>query len=462
MLIPEIHEMVAALSATIDSYETNSVIVVIAITVVAWVLLFIFLLSGEKSKTRWKSAATGRRAVLQWSWFWTAGAVCSLVGWWGFFAWRLSSGHILVPTAPTEPIGTVFGYGLLVAAVLFFVGWVPKALSRGSDNADDTQAAEEIVSAEEDSLQQPLYPGLSFDSTHQPTQRTSLAPPMQVAPAAAETPAEPEQRAPRRSRLVFAMGVAVLAVGIFGAVTFFIAPSSSVTNERFAFEDLAGTFAGLFSRDVDVIRDDALDFQTNGKDIRDGDFAADVDRWRPLAEQGNAVAQYKLGVMHANGRGAPRDFITAYKWLNIAGAQGNENAIKGRDAVARRMTPAEVEMGQKLARDEISLGGGETFTGDVPARLKEMTTRDLNREGQKLLNARGYNVGFADGIAGPRTRASVHEFERQSGLPLTGKITPELVTRIANDSRESRRPAVNRRLTVVSPPLSRQIGRAHV
>lgn len=461
MLIPEIHEMVAALSATIASYETNSVIAVLAITVVAWILLFIFLLSGEKSKKRWKSAATGRRAVFQWSWFWTAGAICSLVGWWGFFAWRLSSGLILVPTAPTEPIGVVFGYGLLLAAAMFFVGWVPKALLRGSDNADDTPAVEEIVSAEEDSLQQPLYPGLSFDSAHQPTPRTSLASPLQVAPAEAETPAkaetpaEPEPQAPRRSRLVFAMGVAVLAVGIFGVVTYLITPSKLATNERFAFEDLAGTFAGIFSRDGDVIRDDALDFQTNGKDIRDGDFAADVDRWRPLAEQGNAVAQYKLGVMHANGRGAPRDFITAYKWLNIAGAQGNENAIKGRDAVARRMTPAEVEMGQKRAREELSLGGGEIFTGEVPARLKQMTARNLNLEGQRLLNARGYNVGFADGIEGPRTRAAVREFERQGGLPLTGKITPELVTRLANGNRESRRPAVNRRLAAVSPPLSR-------
>jgi len=279
-----------------------------------------------------------------------------------------------------------------------------------------------------------------------------MEPPVREAPVEADAPAEPEERAPRRNRLVFAVGVAVLAVGIFGAVSFLIRPSSPAAYDRFALEDLTGRFAALFDGNGDVIRDDALDFQTNAKDIRAGDFAADVDRWLPLAEQGNATAQYKLGVMHANGRGAPRDYITAYKWLNIAGSQGNENAIKGRDAVARRMTPAEVETAQKLAREELSLGGGETFTGEVPARLKEMTARELNREGQKLLNARGYNVGFADGLAGPRTRAAVREFERQGGLPPTGKITPELVIRLTKGSRENRRPTVNRRLAAISPP----------
>lgn len=435
MIIPEFHEMVAVLSATIGSYGSNSVVAVLVITVVAWILLFIFFTSGEKNKPRWKSAAAGRRAVLQWSWFWTSGAICGLIGWWGFFAWRLSSGLILVPTAPTEPIGLIFGYGLLVAAVMFFVGWVPKALAPGKDKVDDTQAADEDPSAEEGSLYQPLYPGLSFDSTHQPTQRTTLEPATQEAPAEAEASAEPEQPAPRRSRLAFALGVAILAVGIFGAVTFFGEPSTPASGERFALADITGTFAGLFSRDGDVIRDDALNFQTNGKEVRDGDFEADAGRWRPLAEQGNAVAQYKLGVMHANGRGVPRDFISAYKWLNIAGAQGNENAVRGRDAVARRMTPAEIETAQKLAREELSLGGGETFTGDVPARLKKMTARDLNREGQRLLNASGFNVGFADGIAGPRTRAAVREYERQNDLPLTGKITPEIVSRLTNGGR---------------------------
>lgn len=446
--------MVAVLSATIGSYGTDSLIAVLAIAAAAWILLFVFYTSTGFKNTRWKSGATGRRAIFIWSWFWTAGAVSSLFALWGFLAWRLSNGLILVPSAPTEPIGIVFGYGLLVAAIVFFVGWVPRVLLPGSDKAEKTQADAAQPSTEQDALHQPLYPELSFDTSHQPTQRTALEPAAQELPATEETAAEPQQDEPRRNRLVFAVGVAVLAVGIFGAISFYAAPSGPGTGERFALEGLAGAFAGIFSRDGDVIRDDALDFQTTGKDVRAGDFAVDVDRWRSLAEQGDAAAQYKLGVMHANGRGAPRDYITAYKWLNIAGAQGTEKAIKGRDAVARKMTPAEVEIAQRLAREALSLGGGEIFTGEVPARLNEMTAQDLNREGQRLLNARGFDVGFADGIAGPRTRAAVREFERQSGLPLTGKITPEIVIRLANGGGENRSPAVNRQLAAFTPPPS--------
>jgi len=35
------------------------------------------------------------------------------------------------------------------------------------------------------------------------------------------------------------------------------------------------------------------------------DYAAALKYWRPLAEQGNAFAQYNLGNMYAEGRGVP-------------------------------------------------------------------------------------------------------------------------------------------------------------
>ena len=36
------------------------------------------------------------------------------------------------------------------------------------------------------------------------------------------------------------------------------------------------------------------------------------------AEQGNAVAQFKMGVMYANGRGVARDDIQAVEWYRKA------------------------------------------------------------------------------------------------------------------------------------------------
>jgi len=64
---------------------------------------------------------------------------------------------------------------------------------------------------------------------------------------------------------------------------------------------------------------------------------------RPLAEQGDANAQYKLSVFYDNGLGVPQDKIRAYMWLNLSAAQGREGAAAFRDLIARRITPAQKE-----------------------------------------------------------------------------------------------------------------------
>ena len=44
---------------------------------------------------------------------------------------------------------------------------------------------------------------------------------------------------------------------------------------------------------------------------RSGDFATALRQWKPLAEQGNAAAQYNLGQMYRDGQGVPQDYKTA-------------------------------------------------------------------------------------------------------------------------------------------------------
>ncbi len=429
MTITEIWGMVAVLFATISSFETNSVIAASAITVAFWVLLFAFVLTAGAAKPRWRTGGTGQRLVLVWSWFWMASAVSILVGWWGFFAWRLSSGLMLVPTAPSEPVGVVFGYGALVAASLLVVGWIPRVFAPRGDAAGKKPTAEPVPSPAdlEETPYEPLYPNLSFENPYRPDTRTYVEQPAEATPDEEET----EPTKPRRRRLAVAAAIAVLAVGVVGALAVFVAPSAPAAFEQLAAADIAARLGELLDDpSADVIRDDALEFQTTVGDVREGDFAADIDRWRPLAEQGNANAQYKLGVMYANGRGTQRDFIEAYKWLNIAGARGDARAIAGREAVARRMTPAELEAAQKLAREAFAASGSQSGAGGVPARIREMRPRDLVREAQSLLHAHGLDVGLADGIPGARTRAAVSQFERREGLPVTGEVTPELVARL--------------------------------
>ena len=57
-----------------------------------------------------------------------------------------------------------------------------------------------------------------------------------------------------------------------------------------------------------------------------GDYAIALRDWTPLAEQGNAAAQYNLGQMYGNGRGVPQDDKTAVKWYTLAAEQGHAYA----------------------------------------------------------------------------------------------------------------------------------------
>ena len=53
-----------------------------------------------------------------------------------------------------------------------------------------------------------------------------------------------------------------------------------------------------------------------------GDYATALKEFRPLAEQGHAVAQFKLGVMYDHGYGVPENDTEAVKWLRKAAVQG--------------------------------------------------------------------------------------------------------------------------------------------
>jgi hypothetical protein len=56
------------------------------------------------------------------------------------------------------------------------------------------------------------------------------------------------------------------------------------------------------------------------------DYAGAVAIWRPLADQGNADAQFNLGQAYRLGRGVPTNLATAKAWLEKAANQGHVDA----------------------------------------------------------------------------------------------------------------------------------------
>jgi TPR repeat protein len=82
-------------------------------------------------------------------------------------------------------------------------------------------------------------------------------------------------------------------------------------------------------------------------------YDAAADLYAQAAAQGNPFAQAMLGLMYDKGHGLSRDVILAYKWLDLAAAhtRGKERDAyaRFRNAVASKMSPDEIAVGQRLA-----------------------------------------------------------------------------------------------------------------
>ncbi|CAK0781996.1 conserved hypothetical protein [Gammaproteobacteria bacterium] len=120
--------------------------------------------------------------------------------------------------------------------------------------------------------------------------------------------------------------------------------------------------------------------------FQQGDYAGAFRVWSPLADQGNAIAQYNLGVMYYEGQGVPRDYgsavkwflraanqgnsdaqrslgvlyyegngvpqddVRAYMWFDLSAINGNQEGLDNRNMIAKRMTFAQISEAQRLTR----------------------------------------------------------------------------------------------------------------
>ena len=98
-----------------------------------------------------------------------------------------------------------------------------------------------------------------------------------------------------------------------------------------------------------------------------GDFAAALREWRPLAEQGDALAQLYLSVMYANGDGVPQNDAEATKWYRKATEQGDAGAqyLLGRmyeDGDGVRQDDAEAVKWYRKAAEQ-GIAGAQFYLG---------------------------------------------------------------------------------------------------
>ena len=96
-----------------------------------------------------------------------------------------------------------------------------------------------------------------------------------------------------------------------------------------------------------------------------GDYATALKLMRPLADQGNAHAQYNLGRMYANGWGVPQDYAEAVKWYRLAAEQGDapaQNSLGGMYDIGRGV-PRDYAQALKWFRKAADQGYASAQTG---------------------------------------------------------------------------------------------------
>jgi hypothetical protein len=81
------------------------------------------------------------------------------------------------------------------------------------------------------------------------------------------------------------------------------------------------------------------------------DFGKAASWYGRAASAGDLWSFAKLGALYATGQGVPQNDVTAYQWFDVAAAQGDPQAAEQRDALAQKMTPAQIAAAQKQSSE---------------------------------------------------------------------------------------------------------------
>ena len=144
---------------------------------------------------------------------------------------------------------------------------------------------------------------------------------------------------------------------------------------------------------------------------RRGRTSAQAVQWyRKAAEQGNAGAQYALGVMYDLGRGIARDYSQAVLWYRSAAEQGNASAqfnlgLSYRDGQGVAQDDVEALVWLNLAFMRVS-GADQKKCADARAALIKKVTPAQFAEAQKRAQERTAALAAEHAVA----RASDHQF----------------------------------------------------
>ncbi len=115
------------------------------------------------------------------------------------------------------------------------------------------------------------------------------------------------------------VGVLVVILGAIGAL--YISMSNHIAKKNT--ESFTNSSVNNYKSQPDAL---AGNFEDGLKAYDDGEYKKAATLWQKAADQGNASAQYNLGVMYKNGQGVKQDYFKAKELYQKAADQGSAGA----------------------------------------------------------------------------------------------------------------------------------------
>lgn len=93
-----------------------------------------------------------------------------------------------------------------------------------------------------------------------------------------------------------------------------------------------------------------------GSMYRQGQGVAQDDKqaalwWAKAAERGHTDAMDNLGLRYAKGEGVEQNWVQAYKWFSIASMRKNVSAAENAKVALSKMTPEQIDQAQNQAKE---------------------------------------------------------------------------------------------------------------
>jgi localization factor PodJL len=149
--------------------------------------------------------------------------------------------------------------------------------------------------------------------------------------------------------------------------------------------------------------------------------------FRRAADLGLTDSQYNLGMIYEEGFGVTQNNAEAYKWYLIAGKGGDAEARNSAEKIRAALSP-EARSGAERAA-----GGYRAAAPNPSAQTKLAGAPAVGSpaQAQKALKRLGYYQGPDDGKASPALDGAVRAYQRDQGLPVTGRMDAQTTARLA-------------------------------